>query len=202
VVARTMPVWLADPHSGSFKNDRRLSQVEIDTIVNWVANGAPEGDAKRTPPLPTFAEGWQIGKPDVVIDMGRDYDVPAKAVVPYQYFVVPTNFTEDKWIEAAEIRTTNRATVHHIIVYLQEPGKPAGRTEGMPLLGGVRPGRAAHDFRTGHGTAGESGNLVPVSGALHAQRHRLHRSIVRRAAIRQDSREVFVRYGDGGVVRS
>ena len=77
VVARTMPVWLADPHSGSFKNDRRLSQVEIDTIVNWVANGAPEGDAKRTPPLPTFAEGWQIGKPDVVIDMGRDYEVPA-----------------------------------------------------------------------------------------------------------------------------
>jgi len=165
VVARSMPVWLADPHSGSFKNDRRLSQVEIDTIVNWVATGAPEGDPKRTPPPPSFAEGWQIGKPDVVIDMGRDYDVPAKAVVPYQYFVVPTNFTEDKWIEAAEIRTTNRATVHHIIVYLQEPGKPAAGSDGMGLLVGYGPGEQPMIFEPG------TARLIKAGTSLRFQVH-------------------------------
>jgi mono/diheme cytochrome c family protein len=60
VVARSMPVWLADPHSGTFKNDRRLSQVEIDTIANWVSTGAPEGDPKRMPSLPSPRQGLQI----------------------------------------------------------------------------------------------------------------------------------------------
>src|SRR5580700_2560246 len=43
VVARSMPVWLADPHFGSFRNDPRLSQTEIDTIARWGSSGAPEG---------------------------------------------------------------------------------------------------------------------------------------------------------------
>jgi len=141
VVARTMPVWLADPNHGSFKNDRRLSQAEIDTISNWVANGAPEGDPRELPPLPKFDPGWQLGKPDMVVDIGEDFDVPADGVVAYKYFRVPSNFTEDKWIEAAEIRPGSRGAVHHVIVFIQEPGKgsPIGG-EGGTLLTGYAPG--------------------------------------------------------------
>jgi hypothetical protein len=159
VVARTMPVWLADSHAGSFKNERRLSQVEIDTISNWVANGAPEGDRKQTPVPPSFAEGWQIGKPDLIIDMGKDYDVPATGVVPYQYFVVPTNFTEDKWIEAAEIRTTNRATVHHIIVYLQAPGERANNAGGAGIMAGYGPGEQPMNLEPGTATLVKAGTM-------------------------------------------
>ncbi|PYT11950.1 MAG: thiol-disulfide isomerase [Acidobacteria bacterium] len=141
VVARTMPPWLADPEHGSFRNDRRLSQSEIDTIVNWVAAGAPEGDPRELPALPEFERGWQIGKPDMIVDIGEDFDVPAGGVVPYKYFRVATNFTEDKWIEAAEVRPGNRGAVHHVIVFVSEPGKPAGiGGEGGSLLAGYAPG--------------------------------------------------------------
>jgi hypothetical protein len=140
VVTATMPPWLADPHVGEFKNDRRLKQSEIDTIVAWVNAGAPEGDASDLPAAPHFLEGWNIGKPDQIFDYGVDFDVPAEGVVDYQYFKVPTNFTEDKWIEAAEIRPQHRAVTHHINVFILEPGqKPA---DGAMLTGfapGVQP---------------------------------------------------------------
>jgi hypothetical protein len=141
VVARQMPVWLADPHFGEFKNDRRLSRVEIDTIANWVENGAPEGDSRDLPAPPKFEEGWQLGKPDMVIDIGQDFDVPATGVVPYKYFTVSSNFTEDKWIESAEIRPGSRSAVHHVIVFVQEPGKAVQLgAEGGSVLVGYAPG--------------------------------------------------------------
>ena len=148
-VTRAMPPWLADPHYGEFRNDRRLSQQEIDTIVAWANAGAPEGDPKELPPAPKFEQGWNIGKPDLVIDMGTDFDVPAQGVVPYKYFRVPSNFTEDKWIEAAEIRPGNRAAVHHVIVFITEPGKGIGNGEGGDLLTGVAPGEQPLQFRPG-----------------------------------------------------
>ena len=109
VLTHAMPPWLADPHFGSFRNDRRLSEEAIRTIVAWVDAGSPEGNAKETPPLPRFETGWRIGKPDAVFDMGTDFEVPADGVVAYKYFTVPTNFTEDRWVEAAEIRPANAA---------------------------------------------------------------------------------------------
>jgi hypothetical protein len=73
------------------------------------------------PALPKFPEGWQIGTPDVVIEMSTTYQIPAKGEIPYQYFEVATNFTEDKWMQAGEVRAGDRAHVHHIIVYVKEP---------------------------------------------------------------------------------
>src|SRR6266496_5285525 len=96
----TMPPWLASPSHGEFKNDRRLSKAEIDTISAWVAAGAPEGDARDLPVPTKFESGWNIGKPDQIFDIGTDYAVPAEGTIRYQYFKVPTNFTEDKWVQA------------------------------------------------------------------------------------------------------
>src|SRR5213593_1891311 len=50
VVTRKMPPWFADPQYGPFSNDRSLKRDEIDTIVKWADNGAPQGDAKDAPP--------------------------------------------------------------------------------------------------------------------------------------------------------
>ena len=135
VVTRKMPVWLADPAHGVFANDRRLSEREIATITAWVDNGAPEGDPKLLAAAPSFPDGWNIGKPDQIFDMGTTFDVPKEGTLPYKYFTVDTNFTEDKWIEAAEIRPSARSVVHHVIVFVQEPGAGAGRGEGTMLTG-------------------------------------------------------------------
>ncbi|HEU4386150.1 MAG TPA: cytochrome c [Blastocatellia bacterium] len=121
VVGREMPPWFADPKHGEFSNDCRLSQKEIDTITAWVDGGAKEGDPKDLPRNPNFTEGWQMGKPDVVLSMPAEYSVPAEGVIPYKFFAVPTNFTEDKYVQFAEIRQGNRNLVHHIIVDVRYP---------------------------------------------------------------------------------
>src|ERR1041384_3547799 len=131
VAERKMPPWLADPHYGEFSNDRRLSQKEIDTIVGWVDSGAKEGDAKDLPPAPKFSDvGWKFGKPDAVLSMTMEADVPSDGVVAYRHFAVPTNFTEDKYVQFAEIKRGDPSVVHHVIVSVREPGQgplpPAG----------------------------------------------------------------------------
>ncbi len=121
VTSRVMPPWHADRQYGAFRNEQSLTQNEIDTIVKWVNAGAPEGNPSRMPALPKFPEGWQIGTPDVVFEMPATYSIPAKGEIAYQYFEVPTNFTEDRWMQAGEVRAGDRAHVHHIIVYVKEP---------------------------------------------------------------------------------
>lgn len=97
-----MPPWHADSKHGQFINERKLSAAEIATITDWAKAGAPEGKKKDLQPPVEWASGWTIGKPDVVIDMGADYKVPASGTIDYTYFVVPTNFTEDKWVERSK----------------------------------------------------------------------------------------------------
>jgi mono/diheme cytochrome c family protein len=162
VVTRTMPPWTADPHIGEFKNDRRLAQSEIDTIVAWVNAGAPEGDPKDLPVPPQFTEGWNIGKPDQIFDYGADFTVPAEGVVDYQYYKVPTNFTEDKWIEAAEIRPQHRDVTHHINVLILTEGQNLATGA---LLTGFAPG--VQPLRLEPGTA----LLVKAGSTLLFQAH-------------------------------
>ena len=121
VTTREMPPWDADAHYGKFRNDLSLTDREIDTLVRWVDGGAREGDPSVLPSLPTFPEGWQIGTPDVVFEMQQDYQVPASGEIEYQYFEVPTNFADERWMQAGEVRAGDRAHVHHIIVYVREP---------------------------------------------------------------------------------
>ena len=114
VVRRVMPPWHADPHVGDFMNDPRLSDAEIATIVAWVNGGAKEGDPKDLPTAPVFEAGWHI-KPDVVLTI-PETTVAAGNQDDYEYIYVPTNFTEDKWIQAAEVVPGDRRVVHHATV--------------------------------------------------------------------------------------
>ena len=122
VLTLKMPPWFADPHFGKFVNDRSLSQADINTLVAWVDGGAVEGDAKDAPAPVQWVDGWTIGKPDAVFEMPHDFAVPAKGTIEYQYIVIPSGFTKDTWVQAAEARPGNRALVHHIIAFVREPG--------------------------------------------------------------------------------
>jgi hypothetical protein len=132
VASGQMPPWHATEPQGVFLNDRRLSQADKDILTDWADGGAPEGNPKDLPPAPKFVDGWQIGKPDVVLTMTKPYEVPAKGTIAYQYFQVPTNFTEDRWVQAMEIRPGARSVVHHVIVYMKEP-------EGTPMVSAFKP---------------------------------------------------------------
>jgi hypothetical protein len=119
---KMMPPWFADPGFGHFSNDRSLTAAEISTIVAWATAGAPEGDPADMPPPQNWVEGWGIPKPDVVFELPHPFPVPASGMVEYQYVIEPTGFTKDTWVQAAEVRPTDRAVVHHIIAFVREPG--------------------------------------------------------------------------------
>jgi hypothetical protein len=121
VALGVMPPWHSDAPQGTFANDRRLKEAEKSTIIRWVDAGAPEGNPKDLPPAPKFPEGWEIGTPDVVLKMPVAFEVPAQGTVPYKNFTMPTNFTEDKWVQAIEIRPGERSVVHHILAFVREP---------------------------------------------------------------------------------
>ena len=130
-----MPPWHAAAPRGTFSNDRRLTDQERETLVAWADGGAPQGNVKDLPPRPKFVEGWEIGKPDTVISMLKPYDVPASGTINYQYIEIPTNFTEDKWVQAIEVKPGVRSVVHHILVFSKEPGAtppPAAFTTIVP----------------------------------------------------------------------
>ena len=151
VVTRIMPPWGADPAHGEFKNDPRLSQAEIDTIAAWVDGGAAKGNDADLPKAPRFADGWTIGTPDAVFTMEEEYDIPATGVIPYQYLRVPTHLTEDKWIQAIEIRPSANAQVHHVLAYTQPVGQPInqGGALGPTNIGGVTPNKPGITFEPG-----------------------------------------------------
>ncbi|MFN0120572.1 MAG: thiol-disulfide isomerase [Blastocatellia bacterium] len=121
VINRQMPPWNADPHYGDFENNPLLTQAEIDTIAAWVDGGAKQGNARDLPPAPKFSSEWEIGKPDVVLTMPNEYELPATGADDYIYFRVPTNFTEDKWVQMSEFRPGNLKVVHHAVVFIETP---------------------------------------------------------------------------------
>lgn len=172
VAQGSMPPWSADPKHGEWANDPRLSQKEIDTISAWVAAGAPKGDDKDLPVAPKFAQGWTIGEPDAVVEMPEEYTVPADGTIPYLYYSMPTNFKEDKWIQAMEIRPGNRAVVHHVIAYAQDPSvkdtAPGGEGElrrGRVHLGGITPNKTGIVFSPG------TARLIPKGSNIVFQMH-------------------------------
>ncbi|HEV2199463.1 MAG TPA: cytochrome c [Bryobacteraceae bacterium] len=124
VLSRKMPPWFADPQYGHFSNDRSLSEAEINTLASWADSGAVEGDAKDKPAPVQWVDGWNIPKPDVVVEMPNEIDVPAKGTIEYTYIIVPTGFTKDTWVEQMEMRPGNRAVVHHANIYIRRANSP------------------------------------------------------------------------------
>ena len=128
VSTRQMPPWHIDKSVGiqKFKNDMSLSDEQIDTIVRWIDNGAPQGDPKDMPapkPLLTNNE-WQAvmdgyGPPDLVVK-SDEYVMPAKHQDVWWRPTSTIPLTEPRWIRMVEIRPSSlkaRKTVHHSIAY-------------------------------------------------------------------------------------
>ena len=118
VSGRVMPPWKPVPGFGDFVGSRRLSDDDVATLVNWIGAGAPEGDRAKLPPPLLFPEGWRLGAPDHTLEMAEPYTVAAKASDVYRCFVIPTNFSEDRWVTKMEFAPSDRKLVHHILTYI------------------------------------------------------------------------------------
>ncbi len=120
---RSMPPWKPTRGVGpKLKHDQSLSRAEIDILAAWAESGAPLGDPKDLPPPRTFAEGWKLGPPDLILEAGEDFPVPATGPDVYRCFVLPTNLARDTYVEAVDFAPTNRGAVHHLIAYIDTTG--------------------------------------------------------------------------------
>ena len=106
--SRFMPPWHAAPGYGDFIDVHRLTDQQIVTIQQWVDAGMPEGDPAKLPALPRFPEGWQLGKPDLVLTMQQAFDLPASGPDIYRNFTIPMDIPENKWVKAVEFRPSAR----------------------------------------------------------------------------------------------
>jgi hypothetical protein len=121
VGARRMPPWFADPAVGQFLNDPSLSPNEISTVQQWAESNTPAGSPRDGPPQPEWVSGWNIPRPDMVVQMPKPVALRAEGDVEYTYEIVPTGFREGKWVSMSEIRPTSRENVHHAVVYIRPP---------------------------------------------------------------------------------
>jgi mono/diheme cytochrome c family protein len=118
---KMMPPWFADPRFGHFSNDPSLTENQIATVLAWVKTGAPAGKPHDAPQPPQWSEGWNIAKPDVVLKMPAPVNLPADGDVEYTYEIVSTHFSEDKWVQMAEVHPSSPQYVHHAVVYIRPP---------------------------------------------------------------------------------
>jgi len=151
VEMRMMPPWFADPRFGRFANDPSLSAEQIAQIVAWAKVGAPAGNLQDAPAARKWSEGWNIPQPDVVLKMPQAVRIPARGEVEYTYEIVPTHFTQDKWVQMAEVRPSSAAHVHHAVVYIRPPDSewlrhaPVGAPFTASMLSDAEERRQAHE---------------------------------------------------------
>ena len=137
---RTMPPWFADPKIGHFSNDPSLSDKEIATIADWSESAAPAGDPHDAPPPRRWNAGWNIPQPDKIIQMPVAVKIPSQGQIEYTYEIVPTGFTEDKWVRKVEVHPASPEHVHHAVVYVRPPdskwlrGAPVGTPFTAPMF--------------------------------------------------------------------
>jgi mono/diheme cytochrome c family protein len=183
VLAGKMPPWQVEPeYDHMFNNAARLTQADRETVAAWVDGGALEGDTNDQPSPVTFTDGWNI-KPDMIVEMPTEFVIQPSGAIEYQYMLVKTNFPEDVWVKAAEMRPGNSKVVHHGEVWVVPPGSKwmAGATPGvaypqsrMPkeggddidILGKFNPGLGAQDFEFG-----DSAKFVPKGSDLVFEIH-------------------------------
>jgi Tfp pilus assembly protein PilF len=134
---RIMPPWLPEPGELKFADELRLSDEEIATIQTWVDQGEIEGNPGDLPPQPTFASGWQLGKPDVIARATKPYQLPANGSDSYWNFVFRTPVHRAQWLRAIEIRPGDKRLVHHanVLVDREESGRRLEKEPGAGFSG-------------------------------------------------------------------
>jgi hypothetical protein len=171
---KKMPPWFADSTVQHYSNDMSISTVEIATLGAWADAGAPEGNPADAPAPRQFADGWNIvapgSTPDRIVQMPEPFQIPARGTIEYTYIILPTNFTEDTWVTAAEIRPGNRALMHHAVVYLRTPGSQwlHEYPKGVPFVPKPREGtdgRSSDGDRTSEGSLADEWLVGYVPGA-------------------------------------
>ncbi len=115
---RYMPPWLPEPGFGDFVGERRLTDAQLSLIAEWVKQGTPQGVPADLPPEPHFTEGWQMGPPDLTVQMPQPYQLAASGGDIFRNLVLPVDLRDTKYVRAIELRPGNKRVVHHANIWI------------------------------------------------------------------------------------
>src|SRR5262249_55097987 len=114
---RVMPPWKPQPGKGEFQDARRLSDRELETLQDWIADGAPEGAAADLPPPPSSLGAsnttWPLGPPALIVSMPQACAVRADGADVFRTFVIPIPTDAPRYVRALEFHPGNARVVHH-----------------------------------------------------------------------------------------
>jgi hypothetical protein len=169
VDGRVMPPWFAHPGTGTWRNDRSLTDFQRSTLLGWLRGGMPEGNAKDAPLPRVYPAEFAIGKPDLVVTATDPEPVPDQGVIPYRVILVDPQLTEDRWIQRLELRPSAKQVVHHAQVFIVPPGASAmtakeieSRLDMRMLIGGLARGGEVESFGPSEGRALPKGSRLLV----------------------------------------
>lgn len=120
--ARYMPPWKPTPGYGDFVGERYLTEQQIQLLRHWADAGAPEGDPADLPPAPVWKEGWQLGEPDLIVEMPVAYTLAAGDGDVFRNFVIPVPLQDRAYVRALELRPGNAQVVHHAVIMMDRGG--------------------------------------------------------------------------------
>jgi len=134
-----MPPWHPVPGHGEFRGQRVVTPQELERFGAWVEAGCPEGDPAAAPAPPTWDSEWQLGEPDLVLEMEASFTVPAAGPDIYRNFCLPLALEEERWIRAIEVRPQARSVVHHVLFFYDETGsgRRAEARDSVPGFSGM-----------------------------------------------------------------
>ena len=128
--SRFMPPWKVEPGVGHFVGQRPLTDREIALIEQWAKTGTPlEGDPASCPPLPAFADGWLLGKPDLIVKPEAPFMLPAQQTDAFRIFAIRVPITKRAYVTGIEFHPGNARVVHHANIRIDRtPGRRASST--------------------------------------------------------------------------
>ncbi len=158
VVAGEMPPYRYDKIGiQSLKDDLRLSDRDIQTIVRWVDSGAPLGNIADMPAPRKFTDSdkWsyaeRFGEPDLVVPT-KPYTIPAQGQDRWWRPIVPVGTLEDRCIKAVAVKPSRkgRAAAHHANSDLMVPDEKSGSYVTLEKVSEY--------------ASGKTGEIVPADG--------------------------------------
>ena len=165
----TMPPWFAstddhNPDAPKWANDCSLSNNDKTDLLAWLENELPEGDPADAPLPRDYPAEWEIGTPELVVQLPEPIAIQATGQMPYKHIRVETNLKEGRWIKAVEVRPTARSVVHHVLVFLEDEN---GEADGLrqAFVAAYVPGNTHQVSRD------ETALWLPADAVLRFQMH-------------------------------
>ena len=160
--SRFMPPWKVEPGVGHFVGQRPLDDTAIALIEQWAKSGTPEGDPKQLPALPKFADGWLLGKPDLIVKPDAAFTLPAQQTDAFRIFAIRMPVTKRTYVTGIEFHPGNARVVHHANIRIDRTPATRRLDEADPLPGydGLMPRSA--EYPDGHFLGWTPGQIAPL----------------------------------------